>query len=281
MVQTMSSRSFPELLSPKSARSADVVDILERGLAKEYSVDVLSVSARSKRMRYCYVVRSADRQQFTLYLEEDDSFQLYSWVDGLDIYFSQYLPTDEAFDPNNFCAVLRAHPSRRQYTLFNRECEGCDTRYYSCSSSPTTDRQELAHLVHSVKQIGDGVLNYMDVIIPGLNDDNSRVCWCPRTQASSVPRQRTLSQDKQREDEVRLKSKLPSWNEKLETLVLDFKGRVSQSSAKNFQLSLDSNKDVVVLQFGKIAEDTFVLDYRHPLCMLQAFAFAMSTFTWT
>ena len=32
--------------------------------------------------------------------------------------------------------------------------------------------------------------------------------------------------------------------------------------------------------FGKIDEDEFVLDYRHPLGMAQAFAVALSTKDW-
>lgn len=36
--------------------------------------------------------------------------------------------------------------------------------------------------------------------------------------------------------------------------------------------------DYIVLQFGRVAEDAFTLDYRYPLCALQAFAVALSSF---
>lgn len=36
--------------------------------------------------------------------------------------------------------------------------------------------------------------------------------------------------------------------------------------------------DYIVLQFGRVAEDAFTLDYRYPLCALQAFAIALSSF---
>lgn len=35
--------------------------------------------------------------------------------------------------------------------------------------------------------------------------------------------------------------------------------------------------DSIVLQFGRVAEDAFTLDYRYPLCALQAFAIALSS----
>ena len=36
--------------------------------------------------------------------------------------------------------------------------------------------------------------------------------------------------------------------------------------------------DYIVLQFGRVAEDAFTRDYRDPLCALQAFAIALSSF---
>lgn len=41
---------------------------------------------------------------------------------------------------------------------------------------------------------------------------------------------------------------------------------------------LVSIADYIVLQFGRVAEDAFTLDYRYPLCALQAFAIALSSF---
>lgn len=36
--------------------------------------------------------------------------------------------------------------------------------------------------------------------------------------------------------------------------------------------------DYIVMQFGRIAEDVFTMDYRYPMCPLQAFAIALSSF---
>lgn len=36
--------------------------------------------------------------------------------------------------------------------------------------------------------------------------------------------------------------------------------------------------DYIVMQFGRVAEDVFTMDYNYPLCALQAFSIALSSF---
>lgn len=36
--------------------------------------------------------------------------------------------------------------------------------------------------------------------------------------------------------------------------------------------------DYIVMQFGRIADDIFTLDYKYPMCAVQAFAIALSSF---
>lgn len=37
-------------------------------------------------------------------------------------------------------------------------------------------------------------------------------------------------------------------------------------------------EDYIVMQFGRVAEDVFSMDYSFPLCALQAFAITLSSF---
>lgn len=37
-------------------------------------------------------------------------------------------------------------------------------------------------------------------------------------------------------------------------------------------------EDYIVMQFGRVADDAFTLDYSYPLCAVQAFAIALSSF---
>ncbi|XVF36087.1 hypothetical protein REPUB_Repub19eG0028100 [Reevesia pubescens] len=84
-----------------------------------------------------------------------------------------------------------------------------------------------------------------------------------------------------------LKNKAPRWHEQLQCWCLNFKGRVTVASVKNFQLvaAVEPSENVtvaeqekVILQFGKIGKDIFTMDYRYPLSAFQAFAICLSSF---
>lgn len=98
-----------------------------------------------------------------------------------------------------------------------------------------------------------------------------------------------------------LKNKPPRWHEQLQCWCLNFRGRVTVASVKNFQLiaatqSLPAGApppsqpapppppppppehDKIILQFGKVGKDMFTMDYRYPLSAFQAFAICLSSF---
>ncbi|TVU28169.1 hypothetical protein EJB05_19678 [Eragrostis curvula] len=84
-----------------------------------------------------------------------------------------------------------------------------------------------------------------------------------------------------------LKNKAPRWHEQLQCWCLNFRGRVTVASVKNFQLvaSVDPSLNIpaaeqekVILQFGKIGKDIFTMDYRYPLSAFQAFAISLTSF---
>lgn len=59
---------------------------------------------------------------------------------------------------------------------------------------------------------------------------------------------------------------------------LDFHGRVSVASVKNFQLVGEEDLENVVCLFGKVDHDRFHLDFKTPFNAFQAFALALSQF---
>ncbi|KAJ4787796.1 Tubby-like F-box protein [Rhynchospora pubera] len=80
-------------------------------------------------------------------------------------------------------------------------------------------------------------------------------------------------------EKVVLKNKAPRWHEHLQCWCLNFHGRVTVASVKNFQLvSTDGDEETVLLQFGKVGDDMFTMDYRHPLSAFQAFAICLTSF---
>ena len=44
-----------------------------------------------------------------------------------------------------------------------------------------------------------------------------------------------------------------------------------QASVKNFQLIRESQPDVVIMQFGKLSEEKFILDFRYSFLQTEAF----------
>lgn len=61
---------------------------------------------------------------------------------------------------------------------------------------------------------------------------------------------------------VELHNKTPVWNDETQSYVLNFHGRVTKASVKNFQLVHDSDADYIVMQFGRTADDIFTCDFR-------------------
>ncbi|XP_019421065.1 PREDICTED: tubby-like F-box protein 5 isoform X2 [Lupinus angustifolius] len=104
---------------------------------------------------------------------------------------------------------------------------------------------------------------------------------------SSAPKGKGPVTDLNSVDPLVLKNKAPRWHEQLQCWCLNFKGRVTVASVKNFQLvaAVDPSHNVsaaeqekVILQFGKIGKDIFTMDYRYPLSASQAFAICLSSF---
>lgn len=46
----------------------------------------------------------------------------------------------------------------------------------------------------------------------------------------------------------------------------------------NRSCPLSPAADYIVMQFGRVADDAFTMDYNYPLCAVQAFAIALSSF---
>ena len=72
-------------------------------------------------------------------------------------------------------------------------------------------------------------------------------------------------------------NKKPQWNVSVNGYVLNFSERVREPSVKNFQLvtSLDSGE--IRMQFGKLGEGEYSLDFTAPFTPLAAFGIALSS----
>ncbi|KOM33555.1 hypothetical protein LR48_Vigan01g311100 [Vigna angularis] len=91
-----------------------------------------------------------------------------------------------------------------------------------------------------------------------------------------------------RDDVLVLRNKAARWHEQMQCWCLNFHGRVTVASVKNFQLAAlpvnghaEPQEDDVILQFGKVGKDLFTMDYRYPISAFQAFAICLSSFATT
>ncbi|CAH2234363.1 jg5241 [Pararge aegeria aegeria] len=177
-------------------------------------------------------------------------------------------PTELTRQADSFAGKLRSNLLGTAFTVYDN---GKAWR----KNHRDPPRHELAAVVYDTNVLGFKGPRKMTVILPGMTPDRQRVTIAPQDDSETLlERWKGSSLD----DIVVLHNKTPVWNDETQSYVLNFHGRVTQASVKNFQIVHDSEPDYVVMQFGRISEDVFTMDYRYPLCALQAFGIALSSF---
>jgi len=289
--ESFASRWFPSIkkFSPRdSTQSVETscseerdllsfLEAMEKGQVHEFTEDFVRPLRQSNKLHRYRVVRSVDRLQYRLYKDEkDQSFVMYAEVklEAKEVLFFLYNPDDKdsLYDPERPAFEMAFNPSKTEWMLAHFLDSG--NRYSprlpgQDSTSQKREKEEVAFITHGRVQVGDGVNHCLDADVasrPELDDGNA--------QGNSI-----IETDQGRVVD-HLITRQAVWNEDLQTLVLDFKGREVTPSAKNFQLASEGRPGRIVCQHGKIAKNTFGLDFRAPLSISQAFAMAISTLFW-
>lgn len=248
--------SGPWAKCPSSAgkdveRAFDIAEAMEMGMARELVTDFVLPLRRSSRLWKFQVERGEDRRQYRLH-GDDGAFLMYArvCVSSCRAEFFLYDPRQDAvlFDPNRPAFTMTWNASNTEWLLRQELPDALPPARGGFSGG-----QEVAFIRHTKQNIGSGVSWCMDVALPVEGGDGV----------------------------LRLVTKLPEWSKDVDCLVLDFKGRRVQASAKNFQLAPAGKKDHVACQYGKLGPNTFSLDFRHPLTVAQAFGIALTTLLWT
>ncbi|KAK3559618.1 hypothetical protein QTP86_013578, partial [Hemibagrus guttatus] len=181
-------------------------------------------------------------------------------------------PTDLSRDTSSYIGKLRSNVLGTKFTVYDNG-ENPDKKPFVKERESL--RQELAAICYEKNVLGFKGPRKMIVIIPGMHENDERVCIRPKNELESLL---TRHENGNKENLVCLVNKSPTWNEQTQSYVLNFHGRVTQASVKNFQIVHPENEDYIVMQFGRVAEDVFSMDYSFPLCALQAFAITLSSF---
>ncbi|KAI5159940.1 tubby [Nematocida ausubeli] len=75
-------------------------------------------------------------------------------------------------------------------------------------------------------------------------------------------------------------NKPPYFNYESNSYVLNFNGRVTMPSSRNFQVIHPKDTSYITITFGKIAQNEYILDYSYPWTPVQALSIALSSFSW-
>ena len=173
----------------------------------------------------------------------------------------------------------------------------------SSEKQPVMIEEENGAITYTANLLGNRP-RIMDVCIPKVNDDGTvSESWkdIPDNSTNSdecnncqmLNRFKTIQQergDQDDDDDANLshdsdrnhglavfQNRPPWWNVELGAFVLNFGGRVSVASVKNFQLCERRDQDHI-MQFGRIqGRHNFTMDFQHPLTPAQAFAIAISS----
>ncbi|KAJ8384158.1 hypothetical protein AAFF_G00208600 [Aldrovandia affinis] len=181
-------------------------------------------------------------------------------------------PTNLSRDTESYIGKLRSNVLGTKFTVFDG---GENPEKKPFIKETDSLRQELAAICYEKNVLGFKGPRKMTVIIPGIREGDERVSIRPKNELETLL---CRYENGNTDNLVCLMNKSPSWNEQTQSYVLNFHGRVTQASVKNFQIVHPDDADYIVMQFGRVAEDVFSMDYSFPLCSLQAFAIALSSF---
>lgn len=178
---------------------------------------------------------------------------------------------------DGYLGRLRGNIKKNQFLIY-------DTGVQPQDFKPGMGQQIRKHL-GTIKQgdkvgEGDKKPRHIDVYIPLVLGDGQAVQTWPDDHKKKNGIHKEYVQQKKSEGQVQVMQSDTSGiqyfltNDDLKGI--DFEGRVTQESVKNFQLIDEDNK--VYMQFGKFDANVFNLDVGYPFSLFQAFAIALSSF---
>jgi len=130
-------------------------------------------------------------------------------------------------------------------------------------------RSELAAIIYDQNVLGFNGPRLMKVLLPRPEESNEQVTELQVTGDNDGLVERFHNGNIS--EMLILANKSPQWSCESQNYILNFHGRVTRASVKNFQIVSESDPDNVIMQFGKVGADIFTMDFRYPLCAIQGF----------
>lgn len=225
----------------------------------------------------CQIRRNRDgtnklHPTYTLFLKQDDVF-LMNAKKRPNNRTSNYLVTmglnDLSREGPNYLGKLRSNFIGTEFEIYDNGHNPKDQPEFSGQQT----RKEMGGVMYAANVLGHKGPRKMQVALPPVDEEG-------QIQHTSGDNDliRRIKDHEYLNNSVYLINKPPRWNDQVGAYVLNFQGRVTMASVKNFQLVDPDAQDTVVLQFGRVAKEEFTMDMHHPITPFQAFAVTLSSF---
>lgn len=269
----------------------------------------------------CYIKRNRSSQTYYLYLglnqsSNDDGKFLFAARKCRRPTCTDYIISlncdDVSKGSSTYIGRLRSNFLGTKFTIYDGHPPNAEARVTKCRSTRQVNMKQVspkllagnyhvAHISYELNVLGSRGPRRMQCVMDAIPASSIEPGGVAPTQTEfhhsgldsfpSIPFFRSKSiraenfQNDQKEGLLVLRNKAPRWHEQLQCWCLNFNGRVTVASVKNFQLVASLENGVagqehenVILQFGKVGKDVFTMDYQYPISAFQAFAICLSSF---
>ncbi|KAK9201775.1 hypothetical protein WN944_016982 [Citrus x changshan-huyou] len=269
----------------------------------------------------CYIKRNRSSQTYYLYLglnqssNDDGKFLLAARKcrrPTCTDYIISLNCDDVSKGSSTYIGRLRSNFLGTKFTIYDGQPPNAEARVTKCRSTRQVNMKQVspklhagnyhvAHISYELNVLGSRGPRRMQCVMEAIPASSIEPGGVAPTQTEfhhsgldsfpSIPFFRSKSiraenfQNDQKEGLLVLRNKAPRWHEQLQCWCLNFNGRVTVASVKNFQLVASLENGVagqehenVILQFGKVGKDVFTMDYQYPISAFQAFAICLSSF---
>uniref|UniRef100_H0WWF5 TUB like protein 2 n=1 Tax=Otolemur garnettii TaxID=30611 RepID=H0WWF5_OTOGA len=189
---------------------------------------------------YLYMEAGNGRKHFLLAGRKRKRSKTSNYVISVD-------PTDLSRDGYNFVGkVSRSNVLGTKFTIFNN---GVNPSRKNIFQETAQIRQELGVVCYETNVFGLRGPRKMTVIIPAVDSQNQRIIFQPLNEQESLM---SRFQRGSTQGLVLLQNKTPLWCEESSAYVLNFSGRVTRASVKNFQIVHPEDRDHLSVFLGRV-----------------------------
>lgn len=180
---------------------------------------------------YLHWERDADKRFFLLAARRRKKCVTGSYLISID-------PTQMSRDAKSFVGKVRANAVGTFFTVYDN---GNNPKKIG-NVPPDSLRQEVAAIVYEKNVFGWNGPRKMTILLPGMYGEGMSI----RREIRPVSEKESMIErfkDGRTDELIVLHNKTPIWSEDTQSFVLNFRGRVTQASVKNFQLIHEGNRE--------------------------------------